>query len=238
MKLKALGIDPSLDAAVRDYDLVEGQTLSKSAGVLLDAALAHNLGIQVGDEVRLLVRRGLVTTNVVGLVKPRSGSAVGGGGVLFMPLATAQRRFAAVGKLDRIQVVLTEGADLLAVQSQLGTAVANWRTGPAPNHAQLTGRRDDAGPGKWLATGDSLFAAGRLVHHYEHVSDERRPTAAAAGGDACHRRNSPTDQRLAGPRGDVVGTLRHFAGHRRRVGGRDTLEPYDGQLVPNRAAVD
>ncbi|MHB9076805.1 MAG: ABC transporter permease [Pirellulaceae bacterium] len=119
MKLQALGIDPTLDAAVRDYDLVEGQTLSKNAGVLLDAALAHNLGIQVGDEVRLLVRRGLVTTNVVGLVKPRSGSAVGGGGVLFMPLATAQRRFAAVGKLDRIQVVLTEGADLLAVQSQL-----------------------------------------------------------------------------------------------------------------------
>ena len=40
--------------------------------------------------------------------------------MLFMPLTTAQRRFAAVGKLDRIQVVLTEEADLSAVQSRLG----------------------------------------------------------------------------------------------------------------------
>jgi putative ABC transport system permease protein len=119
MKLQALGIDPSLDAAVRDYDLVEGRTLSKSTGVLLDAALAHNLGVRVGEAVKLLVRRGLVATTVVGLVKPRSGSAVTGGGVLFMPLATAQRRFATVGKLDRIQVVLTEGTDLSAVQSRL-----------------------------------------------------------------------------------------------------------------------
>ena len=105
MKLMALGIDPSLDAAVRDYELVEGQPLSKSAGVLLDAALAHSLNVGAGDEVKLLVRRGLVTTKIVGLVKPRSGSAVSGGGVLFMPLVTAQRRFAAKGMIDRIQDV-------------------------------------------------------------------------------------------------------------------------------------
>ena len=119
MKLQALGIDPTLDAAIRDYELVEGRNLSKSGGVLLDAALARNLGIRVGDQLKLLVRRGFVKTTAVGLVKPRSGSAVSGGGVLFMPLEAAQRRFAAPGKRDRIQIVLIEGAVLSEVQSQL-----------------------------------------------------------------------------------------------------------------------
>lgn len=119
MKLTALGIDPSQDSAVRDYELVAGRSLAETTGVLLDAALAHNLGINVGDDVRLLVKRGLVPTKVVGLVKPRSGLAVSGGGVLFMRLGTAQNRFAARGKVDRIQLVLAEGADVSAVQSQL-----------------------------------------------------------------------------------------------------------------------
>ena len=135
MKLQALGIDPSLDAAVRDYELVEGRTLSKSTGVLLDAALAHNLGVRVGDEVKLLVRRGLVATTVVGLVKPRSGSAVSGGGVLFMPLTTARASVCRRGEAGSHPSRADRGNGLGGGPVAAGAAIANRRPSPAPNHA-------------------------------------------------------------------------------------------------------
>lgn len=120
MNLIALGIDPARDAAVRDYRLVGGKQLSeRGAGILLDASLAQSLNLKVGDRVKLLVRRGFVETTVVGLVQPRSGAAVTSAGVLFMPLAAAQRRFAIAGKLDRIQIVLGQNADPAALQTRL-----------------------------------------------------------------------------------------------------------------------
>ncbi len=119
MKLIALGIDPTLDAAVRDYELVSGATLSTPDGVLLDDSLARNLNLKVGSPIKLLVRRGLVKATVVGLVRPRSGGGIAAGGTLFMPLPTAQRRFAARGKLDRIQIVVADAADIDDVQKDL-----------------------------------------------------------------------------------------------------------------------
>ena len=179
---------------MRDYDLVEGQALSKSTGVLLDAALAHNLGIQVGDEVKLLVRRGLVTTTVVGLVKPRSGSAVSGGGVLFMPLTTAQRRFAAVGKLDRIQVVLTEGADLLAVQSQLGQKLPTGvQVQPPTTRSSLAEETMLAlENGLRLATAFSLLAALFIIMNtfLMNVGQRRRQLAVMRAIGATRRQIS------------------------------------------------
>lgn len=118
-KVIALGIDPTLDATVRDYEVVAGNALSAASGALLDASLARNLNIKVGDEVKLLARRGLVRIVIAGLTRPRTGAAVSSGGVLFMPLESAQRRFAARHRLDGIQVVLSEDADESTVQSRL-----------------------------------------------------------------------------------------------------------------------
>jgi putative ABC transport system permease protein len=144
MKAIALGIDASLDAAVRDYQLVEGRLFSpgtpensetrssstkprtsswgkgeSQGGVLLDENLARGLKLRVGDELKMLVRRGVVRTSVWGLVRPRSGAAAIQSGAVFMPLAWAQRRFAAAGQIDRIQLVLADEADAAEVQSAL-----------------------------------------------------------------------------------------------------------------------
>lgn len=118
-KLLALGIDPQQDAAVREYRLVAGQRFPGGRGVMLDAALGRNLDLEVGSPVRLLTRRGLVRTSVVGLVEPQSGAAVSQGGMLFMPLASAQRRFASAGQVDRLQLILQEQADVDQVQAAI-----------------------------------------------------------------------------------------------------------------------
>ncbi len=119
VSLIALGVNPTLDESVRDYQIVAGQSLSEARGVLLDASLAESLGIAVGDEVKLLARGGLVEMQVVGLAKAQSGAGVASGGVLFMPIGTAQRRFAAPNEIDRIQVVLDDNADPQNVQELL-----------------------------------------------------------------------------------------------------------------------
>ena len=219
MKLQALGIDPSLDAAVRDYELVEGRTLSKSTGVLLDAALAHNLGVRVGDEVKLLVRRGLVATTVLGLVKPRSGSAVSGGGVLFMPLTTAQRRFAAVGKLDRIQVVLTEGTDLSAVQSRLGRQLPTGvQVQPPTTRSSLAEETMLAlENGLRLATAFSLLAAVFIIMNtfLMNVGQRRRQLAVMRAIGATRRQISgllAREAMLSALVGTLLGIVAGLAG--------------------------
>ena len=238
LKLMALGIDPLLDAAVRDYDLVEGQPLSKSAGVLLDAALAQNLGVRAGDEVKLLVRRGLVTTKVVGLVKPRSGSAVSGGGVLFMPLATAQRRFAAKGMVDRIQVVLADGADVSAVQSQLGTQLPDGlQVQPPSTRSSLAEETMLAlENGLRLATAFSLLAAVFIIMNtfLMNVGQRRQQLAVMRAIGA----TAPTSRRFARPRSALDGAGRHVVGHRAWIGRRNTLELHDEQSVSDHVAVD
>lgn len=119
MRLRALGIDPQKDTLVRDFELVDGEALTERGGILLDVDLAKSLGIQVGDTVRLLVVQGSVQSPVKGLVRPRSGAAVGSGGLLFMPLAIAQDRFKAAGELDVIQLLLNDDQDVAAFQQQL-----------------------------------------------------------------------------------------------------------------------
>ncbi len=165
MKLIALGIDVTLDAEVRDYELVAGQLLNPRGGVLLDASLASNLGIQVGDAVKLLVRRGLVRTTVVGLVRPSSGGLVASGSVLFMPLGVAQRRFAMPGKLDRIQIVLADDADIEQVQAELQSHLpASVQLQPPNTHSSLAEETMLAlENGLRLATAFALLAAVFII---------------------------------------------------------------------------
>ena len=194
MKLIALGIDVAQDDAVRDYRLVAGESMSPRGGVLLNASLAQDLGVKVGDQIKLLVRRGLDRTTVVGLVKPRSGAGVASGGVLLMPLPTAQRRFAAPGKIDRIQLVLADDADRAAVQAQLQSRLPAGVQIQPPNTRSALAEETMLGAGKRAAPGDCLFAVGRRVHHHEHIFNERRPATTATGRDASHRRHASADR--------------------------------------------
>ncbi len=181
MKLVALGVDPKLDSAVRDYDIVAGKPLSAADGVLLNASLARSAKIKVGDRVKLLARRGLVRTTVVGLVEPRTGAAVSSGAVLLMPLAAAQQRFAARGRCDRIQVVLDSDADLVATQTRLSSRlpVGSLVRPPVTRSANAEETILALENGLRLATAFSLLSAVFIIMNtfLMNVGQRRRPLA-------------------------------------------------------------
>jgi putative ABC transport system permease protein len=106
-----------------------------------------------------------VRTTVVGLVQPRTGAAVSQGGVLFMPLPAAQRRFAAAGELDRIQLVLAEGATVGEVQAELaGRLPPGVKVLPPATRSPLAAETMMAlDNGLRLATGFSLLAAVFII---------------------------------------------------------------------------
>jgi putative ABC transport system permease protein len=121
IRLLAIGIDPARDKAVRDYELKEGRFFQKKYDAMLETGFARGLGVKVGDEVRLgtLARRlrdsGVKPFRIVGLLSPRGAADFNQGGVIFLPLATAQQMFDTAGSIDTLSIVLAEGADEQAV---------------------------------------------------------------------------------------------------------------------------
>ncbi len=90
-----------LDADVRGL-MVRGDALALSGG------LARRLGVSGGDRVQLTVPAGRVDLTVTALI---GDGPPGLDGVLLTDIATAQVLLDRVGRLDRIDLILPEGAD-------------------------------------------------------------------------------------------------------------------------------
>lgn len=110
VRLILQGVDWVADPVAADFDLVDGAGVTDSKGTLLDADFAERMNLSVGDTVKILSRRGLVTFDVAGLVRPHSGGALRQGASMFVTLSAAQRRFAAQDAVDEIQIVLDESS--------------------------------------------------------------------------------------------------------------------------------
>ncbi len=158
----ALGIDPQKDGAVRDYAIVKGRSLEEQAGALLEEHFAEQLGIELGDEIRLLTAR----TTVVGLVKPRgAANSFTLAGMVLLPLQQAQAIFGSRGRVDLIQVVLHEKADAKQVMAAIAArlpAGANVRA-PLTRTAQLEETLLSTEEGLRLATAFSLLLAAFII---------------------------------------------------------------------------
>lgn len=113
VSLLVLGVDPQRDRAIRAYQFVQGDFWGPGGGLILDDELARNLGIQVGDQVRMTTgRAGLYRIQVVGLTAKQMHPISLG----YMPLEELQGLFGLEGQISAIQIVLQEGADREAVQ--------------------------------------------------------------------------------------------------------------------------
>jgi putative ABC transport system permease protein len=114
-KLMVLGIDASRDDAVRDYGLEKGEFFKKKYEALLEIGFARGLGIDVGDDVKLGVLRGLSggmkSFRITGLLSPRGAAGFSQGGIIFLPLKTAQSLFCKPGCVNNISIVLNDGVD-------------------------------------------------------------------------------------------------------------------------------
>jgi putative ABC transport system permease protein len=118
-QLMVLGISPEKEKHVREYIFAEGDSFPEGNEILLEAGFARLVNKKLGDEVRLLTRRGPHQFRLAGLLAPEGAAAFQGGSVVFMPLDTAQYWFRTPGRVNTIDVVLDEGASEDVVAREL-----------------------------------------------------------------------------------------------------------------------
>jgi putative ABC transport system permease protein len=128
VRLLVMGIDPTRDEAVHDYELKEGAFFREKYDALLETGFAKGLGVGVGDEVKLAATRGglhggLKTFRITGLLSPRGAANFNQGGVIFLSLNTASRLFKDLKNpnyVNTVSIVLDGDAD----EKTVGAAIA------------------------------------------------------------------------------------------------------------------
>lgn len=193
-KLMALGIDPTRDEAVREYELAEGGFFHGDSGVLLEANFARSMGIAVNDEIKLVTPRGLRHVQVAGLLHARGAGSYYLGGLVFMPIRAAQQAFAARAHVDTVQIVLDDPANhaeaMAAVGRQLPTGI---RVGRPATQTQLVEQTLKAtNHGLLLATCFSLLLATFIILNtfLMNVTERRRQLAILRAIGATRRQVS------------------------------------------------
>ncbi|QDU98645.1 FtsX-like permease family protein [Lignipirellula cremea] len=177
VRVQILGVIPERDRLVRDWELESGKIADDGTGVMLDAPFAKNLGVKLGDSLRMLTPSGLRESEVVGLLVPRSGAAVLEGGLIYMPLGLAQSRFRMRDRIDALQIVLDDGVDLeqteQAVARQLPEGLTVRR--PALQSGLADGTMLATELGLKLATAFALVIAAFIIFNtFQMAVGERR----------------------------------------------------------------
>jgi putative ABC transport system permease protein len=119
------GIAPGKDEQIRDYRLTAGRLPQASGETAVTAELARSLDLRAGDQIQLLTTRGMQSFTVTGVFDAGGTvrGAMGPFGVVTLP--AAQEAFAKAGKLDLIDLRLTEGADRNGVKAALESALGS-----------------------------------------------------------------------------------------------------------------
>src|SRR3989304_214201 len=115
-----MGIDPTQDEAIQDYELKDGTFFRDEEDALIELGFANALGIKAGDEIKLIVGNGSVQTfRVAGLLAPRGTSGFNQGGLVFLPLSTAQTHYPRSQSINKASIILEDGMDESQAQANL-----------------------------------------------------------------------------------------------------------------------
>ncbi len=123
-----MGVDPLRNELAQDYELKQGDGFRKQETeeeiAMMEVGFANALGVKVGDEIKLTVGNGTVKIfTIVGLLAPRGTSNFNQGGVVLLPLGTAQYYYSKTGGINRANIILEPGADENKVQADLAAAL-------------------------------------------------------------------------------------------------------------------
>ena len=145
---------------------------------MLPASFASTLGVGVGDEIKILTRRGLRTLRIGGLLRLQTSLEMRGGSLVLLRLATAQRLLATSGQVDAVDLVVNDNADETTigetVRKQLPAGLLVQR--PAARTAVSEETLLSMQMGMNFASAISLFASGLIVLNalLRNVSERRR----------------------------------------------------------------
>lgn len=100
--LTLIGIDPENISSVRSYPLQDGRFLQTgdTRSVVISDTLADNLGLSVGDGLKIPTVNGQETLTIVGILFPKMAP---GNEEILVPLAQVQQMMNAVGKINAIE---------------------------------------------------------------------------------------------------------------------------------------
>jgi putative ABC transport system permease protein len=156
--VKVLGIDILRDRPFREYQLLELQpgagsrqpgagnslttqqfleALTSEQSVVITEKLAARRGYALGGTIRLMIGDRVLPFVVRGILKNDGPARVLDGNFILMDIAAAQLAFDRLGRVDRLDVLIPEGADL---QTSLDAIAARM---PAGLSAQRPARRGE-----------------------------------------------------------------------------------------------
>ena len=155
--VKVLGVDILRDQPFRDYRLLELEgggagarqpdevttqrfleILTSERSVIITEKLARRRDYRIGGELRLMIGDRVLPFVIRGYLKDEGPARVLDGNFLLMDIAAAQLAFDRLGRIDRIDVLLPEGADL---PSALGAIAAKLPEGLAAQRPQRRGEQ-------------------------------------------------------------------------------------------------
>lgn len=130
--LRVLGVDILRDRPFREYQLLEwaGGTgepgpqeflnlLIDPASAILTAKFAHPRGLAVGSPLEVMVGDRRVPLTVRGLLRDEGPARVLDGHFILMDLAAAQQTLDRYGRLDRIELRLSDGIDVTTTEAAI-----------------------------------------------------------------------------------------------------------------------
>jgi putative ABC transport system permease protein len=181
-RVQLMGVIPELDRQVRGYTVLEGKELtndaSDKASILMDIGFAASARIQVGTQVKLLTRSFGQTATVIGLIKAKDASAGLQSGLVVAQLSTVQRWSQANGKLDAVQIVLTQDKKPSEMISVIAKQLPEGVKVREPSlRSQISGESTVAmQQGLRLATASALLIAAFIIYNtfQMNVGERRR----------------------------------------------------------------
>ncbi len=175
----AVGIDEHDPAALADFQLTSGQSLaavppksgedgelqspddqpeeSPTFPVLLESSFARLLGLTIGDQFTILLRKGSTTVRVVGLLDVRRLSANGHYGDIFLCLADLQSLSYWTDKIDVACLVADAKTDLGKLRLEVAAAL------PESLRVRLAGAQNEIAAASMRAAKLGLIFAQSLA---------------------------------------------------------------------------
>jgi len=147
-----LGLPPDSAAAIPAFSIHLGEGFRTGDGIWLDERTALARGWAAGATVTLLTPLKEVELPLLGIVRPIGSMGISGSSVVYLPLATAQRLFALPDRVNSVEVILAEGADVEEVRRLLEPQL------PTGLRFQQSSRRGDLSHSTLMAVQHGLTA--------------------------------------------------------------------------------
>jgi len=177
VRVQILGVDPTVDASVREYRIREGNPLGANDDALMDTSFARSLGFNLENKVKLMTGSGVRTASIVGLIEPTSGSAVLQGGLIVVPFPVAQKWFKSEKRCDLVQIILKGEQSVDDIQSKIEAMLPDGLQVRQPVLRNELGREASiaADQGLRLASAFSLIIAVFIIYNtFQMNVGERR----------------------------------------------------------------